>query len=73
MIPGRACNVRSVNVKQTEHPECHLQFILVFGMSVSEPDLLQVEDSGRDPLDSVHHPLRIWRPLASHCNVLVQV
>lgn len=56
-----------------EHPECHLQFVLVFGMSVFEPDLLQVEDSSRDPLDSVHHPLRIWRPLASHCNVLVQV
>lgn len=37
------------------------------------PDLLQVEDSGRDPLDTVHHLIRVWRPLASHHYVLVQV
>lgn len=38
-----------------------------------EPDLLQVEDSRGDPLDTIHHPLGVWRPLASHRDVLVQV
>lgn len=38
-----------------------------------QSDLLQVEDSSRDPLDTVHHPLRVWRPLTYHRYVLVQV
>lgn len=50
---------------------CSLHYVWVY--MHSKPDLVQVEDSSRDPLDTVHHPLRIWRPLASHCYVLVQV
>ena len=38
-----------------------------------ETDLLQIEDGSRDPLDTVHHSVRVWRPLTSHRYVLVQV
>lgn len=36
-------------------------------------NLLQVENSGGDPLDAVHHPVGIRRPLAPHGDVLVEV
>lgn len=36
-------------------------------------DLLQVEDSSRDPLDPVHHPLRVWRALTPHHYVFVKI
>lgn len=36
-------------------------------------DLLQVEDSSGDPLDTIHHPLRVRGPLAPRHYVLVKV
>lgn len=39
----------------------------------SNTDLLQVEDGSRDPLDSIHHPVRVWRALTPYRYVLVQV
>lgn len=36
-------------------------------------NLLQVEDGSRDPLDTVEHLLRVWRPLEPQSSVSVQV
>lgn len=59
------------------HTEALLQFYCLLvtkrNVEVCEVDLLQVEDGSRDPLDTVHHPLGVWRPLAPHHYVLVQV
>lgn len=39
----------------------------------SVSDLLQVEDGSGNSLDTLHSLLRVWRPLALHHYVSVQV